>query len=172
MKHMNIVVSVIIAAAVLVAAYGVGLLVRHARMDGQLTATESPGARKAGMGRHSPADSNLAAQTRQKREQMLEKVKTMSPEEKRRLMDEQVRSRFDAGGKGQSHKMSPEEREKIAEKWQSLSEQGKKGAADARIAESKPASSEQTQAPANAEGAVTPESPDPGGSEPNKAGKG
>jgi len=184
MKHMNIVVSVIIAGAVLVAAYAVGLLVRHMRTpDGRLESaavapTEDPAALKARVAQQSPggrnasgADSNLPAEVQRQREQMLEKMKNMTEEEKRRFVEQEVRNRFSAAdGRGGSRKISPEEREKMLQKWKSLSE-GQKRAFDARAAEPEPAPEGPPQAPANAGSATTQQSPQPGGSEPNKAGQ-
>lgn len=105
MKHMNIVVSVIIAAAILVAAYAVGLLVRHARTpDGQLesaavTPIESPATLKARVAQQLPgggsagaADANLAARSQQEREQMLERMKGMTKEEKQRFTMEEAQA--------------------------------------------------------------------------------
>lgn len=112
MKHANIVVSIVIAAAVLVAAYAVGLLVRHARTPDRPRAveTEDLTAFKAQVAEQSPggvnaagADANLAAQLQQEREQMLQKMKNMTDEEKRRFTKEQVLNRFSAAaGKKQS----------------------------------------------------------------------
>ena len=103
---------------------------------------------------------------------MLEKMKNMTEEEKRRFTEEQVRTRFSAaGGRGQSRKMSPEERAKMLEKWQTLSEEEKR-AFGARIAESEPAPGQPPQPPANAGTTPAQQSPGSGGSEPNKAGKG
>ncbi len=113
MKHMNVVITVIIAAAVLVAAYGVGLLVRHARTPDRQsgpagTLTENPAILKMRLAQQSPggrlagsADSNQAARIQQERALMLEKTKNMTKEEKRRFMEEQARDRFSAAsGKG------------------------------------------------------------------------
>ncbi len=183
MKHMNIVVSVIIAAAILVAAYAVGLLVRHARTpDGQLesaavTPIESPATLKARVAQQLPgggsagaADANLAARSQQEREQMLERMKGMTKEEKQRFTMEEARKHFGAGGtRSEPRKMSPEEREKMLQKWQRMSEEEKR-ASDARPAESEPAQGEPPQAPANAEGTATQQSSEPNGAEPNKAG--
>jgi hypothetical protein len=135
MKHMKIVVSVIIIAAVLVAAYAIGLLVRHARMNdkqsGQNTGAEEL---QTQMGQQSPggryphaADEKTLKQVKQQREQMLEKVKNMTEEEKRQFIDKQVRDRFSvSGGRGKSRKMSPEDREKLMQKAQAMTEEEKK----------------------------------------------
>jgi len=114
MKHMNIVVSAIIIAAVLVAAYAVGLLVRHARMHG-LSGPTAAETFKAQVVRQMPggryprgADGNTPAQVRQQREQTLEKMKHMTEEEKHQFTEEQVRKRFGAG-KPRVHEPSPKE---------------------------------------------------------------
>jgi len=181
MKHMNIVVSIIIAAAVLVAAYAVGLLVRHARTPDShaVLVTEDSAAFKARVAQQLPggssargADGNLPAEIRQQREQMLEKMKTMTEEEKRKFTQEQVRNRFSAAGrKGRSRTLSPDELAKMMQKRQAMSEEERR-AFDARMEESQPAPGEPPQAPSIVESPTTPRSPEPGGSEPNKAGQG
>jgi len=169
MKHMNIVISVIIAAAVLVAAYGIGLLVRHARTpDRPLTpaGAESPAALKTRLAQQSPggrlagaADSNEAARIQRERAQALEKTKNMTKEQKRRFMEEQAVDRFSAASsKGRSRKLSPEEREKAA--------------FGTRIALPEPVQGQPPQAPAEAGSTAAPQSTEPNNSEPNKAGKG
>jgi hypothetical protein len=179
MKHMNTIVSVIIAAAILVAAYGVGLLVRHARTpSGQheraaVMPTESPAAIKARIAQQLPGgsarggDSKLSAEVEQKNRQMLEK---MTDEEKRRFTEEQVRSHFSGAGKGRYRNMSPEEREKMQQKWQRMSEEQKR-LLDARTVGSGPAPGVPPQPAAGAGSAPTPQKSAPGGSEPNKAGQ-
>ena len=139
MKHMNIVVSVIIIAAVLVAAYAVGLLVRHIRTQnnrsGSLAASVAEDAatlqaraeQQIPDARRSRRDEGpTPEQIRQQREQLLEKMKTMTEEEKRKYTEEQVRKRFSAAGdKGQSRKMSPQERERMMQKRRILPEEEK-----------------------------------------------
>lgn len=196
MKYMNIVVSVIIVAAVLVAAYAVGLLVRHARMHDRqpgppAVATEDPATVKAMMEQQRPggrrastADANMPAQIKAKREEMAEKMKNMTEEEKRRFTEEQVRSHLGAaGGRGRFRELSPEERQKIMRQWQALSGEEKK-AFEAQMGMSQEATGEPPQAPSDAKGTTTPQNPEqnseqnpgpsPGqsGSEPGKAGQG
>ena len=67
---------------------------------------------------------------------MLEQMKGMTKEEKQRFTMEEVRKHFGAGGtRSEPRKMSPEEREKMLQKWQRMSEEEKR-ASDARPAES------------------------------------
>jgi hypothetical protein len=169
MRHMNIVVSVIIIAAVLVAAYAVGLLVRHIRTQnnpsGSLAASvaedaatlqarteqQAPGAR-----RPRRAEGPTPEQIRQEREQLLEKMKTMTEEEKRKYTEEQVRKRFSAAGdKGQS----PKERERMMQKRQILPEGEKPQTAG-------------TQPPASGGDPNAAQQTPTQTSEPNKAGQG
>jgi hypothetical protein len=173
MKHMNIVVSAIIIAAVLVAAYAVGLLVRHIRtqnnQSGSLAASvaedaatlqarteqQAPGGR-----RPRRAEGPTPEQIRQEREQLLEKMKTMTEEEKRKYTEEQVRKRFSAAGdKGQSPKMSPQERERMMQKRQILPEGEKPQTAG-------------TQPPASGGDPNAAQQTPTQTSEPNKAGQG
>ncbi|MBN1506740.1 MAG: hypothetical protein JW955_07835 [Sedimentisphaerales bacterium] len=130
MKHMNIVISAIVIAAVLVAAYAVGLLVRHVRtqndQSGLLAASvaEDAAARQAGAEQQAPgvkrarrAEGPTPEQVRQQREQLLEKMKTMTEEEKRKYMEEEVRKRFGTNrGKGQSRALSPQDQERTLQK--------------------------------------------------------
>jgi hypothetical protein len=137
MKYTNVIVSILIVAAVLVAAYAIGLLVRQARMEDvqpQASVVEHtdtadteakmgierqlPGARPA-----QPLES--PAQLKDKREQTVKAMSNRTEEEKRQLTTKQVRSRFSAAGKGRNRNLSPGEREKVMQKWQSLSEEEK-----------------------------------------------
>jgi predicted RND superfamily exporter protein len=192
MKHMKVVVFVIIVAAVLIAAYAVGLLVRHARMNdkqtGQDTATQDL---QAQMGQQSPGgryphatDEKTLTQVRQQREQTLEKVKNMTEEEKRRFIDKQVRDRFSvSGGREKSRKMSPEDREKLMQKVQAMTEEEKK-TLGAQSSEPQATGGQEPQASPGAESTGTQQNsekssepgsgqtPGQGGSEPSKAGQG
>jgi len=197
MKYMNIAVSVIIAAAVLIAAYAVGLLVRHARTHDRqpgppaVTTNEDPATVKAMMEQQRPggrrastADANMPAQVKAKREEMAKKMKNMTEEEKRRFTEEQVRSHLGpAGGRGRFRELSPEERQKIMQRWQTLSGEDKK-AFEAQMGMSPEAAGEPPQAPSDAKDTTTQQNPEqtseqgagpgPGqsDSEPNKAGQG
>jgi hypothetical protein len=186
MKRMNIVISIIIAAAVLVAAYGVGLVVRHARTQSRqpvpATVGESPATVKAMVERQRPGgkagrpvDANMAAQTKAEREQMIEKMKNMTKEEKRRFMDEQVGKQFGTpGAKRPLRELSPEERDKIVAHGKIMSAEEEK-AFEAQKGVS-PTAEAQPPAGSDANGATPPQNPGsnpkPGGSEPNKAGPG
>jgi hypothetical protein len=196
MKYMNIVVSIVVAAAVLVAAYGVGLLVRHARMHDKqsgpsaIAAADDPAAVKAMMDKQRPGgqaghatDPNLTAKLKAEREKMLEKMKNMTEEEKHRFIEEQVRSHVGGtSGRGRFRELSPEERDKIMRKWQTMSEEEKK-AFEAQTGMS-PEAGNSPQTPSEVSGTTTQQKPDqssgqspgpssePGGSEPGKADQG
>ncbi len=149
MKHMNIVVSVIIAAAILVAAYAVGLLVRYARTSGQSGSAvavpiENPAALQSKVAQQSPggrpaggADANLAAKARQESERMREQMKGMTKEQKQRFTTEQARKRFGAGARSGPRKISPEEYERLLQKTQ-RTVAPQKEAANVGTAESEP----------------------------------
>lgn len=180
MKHMNVVVSAVIVVAVLVAAYAVGLLVRHARMGNSpsgLTATQDF---KAKVDRQMPgerharaADGNTPEQIRLQRVATLEKMKHMTEEEKRRFTEEQVRKRFGAG-KPRTHEMSPKERAEMV-RQQILPDDANQAPA-AQKGESQTTSGQQPQTTPNPGNTTTQQkpgqTPEKGGSEPNKAGQG
>ena len=134
MKHMNIVVWIVIAAAVLVVAYGVGLLVRHARTDRQSGSPADATALKAMMDKQRPGgqagrttDPNLTAKAKAEREKMLEAMKNMTEEQKRRYMEEKVRNEVGAArGRGRFRELPPDERDKITRRWQTMSDEEKK----------------------------------------------
>lgn len=160
MKHMNVVVSVIIIAAVLVTAYAVGLLVRHARMHDRQSGLVTNEDFKAKVAQQLPGeryprgtDANMAAQIRQQREQKLEEMKHMTKEEKHRLTEEEVRKRFSAAAKGQTGELSPAEREKMRQQV-------------------RPEDANQAPATRTGEPQNPGQTPGQGDAEPNKAGKG
>jgi len=170
MKHMNIVVSIVIAAAVLVVAYGVGRLVRHARTDrlsgpSAVTATDDPATVKGMMDKQRPggqagrtADPNLAAQAKAEKEKMLEAMKNMTEEEKHRYIEEQVRSQVGGtGNRKQLRELSPEERAKIMSKWQAVSGDKKTIQTPAG---SPPKAGEPAQTPSDGSDTTTQEKPD------------
>lgn len=115
MKRTNTIVMVIVAAAVLIAAYAVGLLIRHARTQRgtpdaartpqTLVDQHAPGGRR--VGREPPVD------TRPQKEALLEKVNSMTEEEKRKFTQEQVLDRVNAkSSRGPSRRPSAQEQTK------------------------------------------------------------
>lgn len=136
MKSINLIVSVIVIAAVLLAAYAVGLLIRQGRIENQrdeLRTVDAPGqtarseaaAEDAKPGpspvrRRTEAD---AKQIKEARAQQLEKKGNLTDKEKQEFRD-RIRSRFGSSKRFQN--MPPAEREKMIEKWQNMSEEEKR----------------------------------------------
>jgi len=136
MNHSNKVVSAIVAAAVLVTALGVGLVIREVRLrhagdksragaEPNLSETERRMLPGGGV-----VQSRLAAEDRAKikeqRGQVLEKMATMSQEEKKKFMD-QMREGFrerqrEMGAVGRA---TTDERAKLMEKWANMSDEEK-----------------------------------------------
>jgi len=108
MKHLNIVVFVVVGAAVLVAAYAIGLLVRQTRMpDVELPSQEVAepntvpsqdavaASRRASRRPEEPTEEERAA-ARHARAEQLAKMKTLTEEEKQQFRDK-IRQQFTAG---------------------------------------------------------------------------
>ena len=140
MKHKNTVVTLLVAAAILLGAYGIGLLVRQARMDArqreaaaeEMKAHETTvGQQVPGSGRTRRADAKAHADTRKQKEQMLTKMKSMTQEQGRELVEERVLDLVGAReGRGRFRELSEEERGKVMRAWQNLSEQEQKALKD------------------------------------------
>lgn len=98
MKQTNMIITIITIATVLVAAYAIGLLIRQARMSAKtddIATTAQIQARQqlpARGGSRQVQTDDLA-----QKEAMLEKMKNMTEEEKRKFAEEQVLKRVDAG---------------------------------------------------------------------------
>jgi len=137
MKHANTIVFVIVTAAVLLTAYGIGLLIRQARMQ------------HAGAGRHTAAAPNDMAPTeavaddygpgrgrrqrlaeedpakvKQERAETLEKMSNLTEPEQEQFR-QQVRQRVSASGGGSAADLEREKRQQMLQKWQSMSEEEK-----------------------------------------------
>ncbi len=125
MKHLNVVVFVVAAAAVLVAAYAVGLLVRQARTPNveppsqevsepnAVTSQDAVAAsRRAGRGSKEPTEEERAA-ARQARAEQLAKMQNLTDEEKQQFRDE-IRQQFTRDPQGQRRSLSEEELAQIA----------------------------------------------------------
>lgn len=168
MKHMNILVTLVVAAAVLVAAYGVGLLVRHTRSQHKpVIKADDPAVREAMLAKQRPggeagrgSDPNAAAQLAAEREKMQETMKNMTDDERRRVIEEQVRNEVStATGRRQSRSLSAAEREKTSRKWQNMTEDQKKAFRDRTV---KAPAVQESPAPSSPGAATTGQTPEPG----------
>ena len=138
MKHANTVVFVIVAAAVLLTAYGVGLLIRQARMshvepDRQTVAAPNDTAPSEAMaedygpgrGRRQRSVDEDPAKVKQQRAEMLEKMSNLTEEEQEQFR-QQVRRRFSSSGSGNpAVDLEREKRQQMFQKWQTMSEEEK-----------------------------------------------
>jgi hypothetical protein len=107
MKHRNTVITVAIIVAVLLAAYGIGMWVRHVRIEHlrekaaaenkalaeKMVTQQMPGGRRS-----AEDEQKRRAEIRKQRELQMEKVKAMTDEEKHKFVEEQVRSTTSASG--------------------------------------------------------------------------
>ncbi len=135
MKFSNRAVSLIVIVAVLLAASGVGLLIRRARMGNSQagpqagaevddTSSQSPMSPHGLDGRWTADTPEERAKLREQRAQILKKMESLTEEEK-----EQFRARIRARYSGQRagprgfQNLSPEQREEMARRWQNMSEQ-------------------------------------------------
>ncbi len=109
MKLSNTVVSVIVIAAVLVSAYALGLLIRHARTGGSRVQTPAEVNQPAGpmaVASHGPGAERIndtpeeRAKIQKQRAQAIEKMNAMTPEQKQKFR-EQIRKQVGGrqGGK-------------------------------------------------------------------------
>jgi hypothetical protein len=135
MKHANAIVFVIVAAAVLVAAYAIGLLVRQARVphtgpDERVAATPNEvavtgaGSDRYGPGRGRRRDlaQGQPTVTAQEQTEMLERMSNLTEEEQEEFR-QQIRQRFSPGGRrSQENELAAKRRAQMYEKWQSMSE--------------------------------------------------
>lgn len=136
MKHTNTVVFVIVTAAVLLTAYGVGLLIQQARVrhvgpEGHAAAGPNDAAPMAvaddygpGHGRRQRLAEKDPAQVSQERAELREKMSNLTEEEQEQLR-QQVRQRFSPSGRGTAVDLERERRRQMFEKWQSMSEEEK-----------------------------------------------
>jgi hypothetical protein len=131
MKQVSTVTTVIIAAAVLVAAYAIGVLVREIRMGSRSTGSDvavldqgatPPG---PGTGRAGAVKSADPLETRQEKEKVLKKMSNLTQEQKERFKA-QVRDSVTPSGKEQNRNPILRERDKRIQKWQSMSPEEKK----------------------------------------------
>ncbi|MBN2128713.1 MAG: hypothetical protein JW741_04425 [Sedimentisphaerales bacterium] len=137
MKHTNTIVFVIVTAAVLLTAYGVGLLIRQARMrpvgaDRHAVAApnDTPAGEAAaddygpGRGRRQRLAQEDPAKAKQEKAEMLEKMSNLTEPEQEQFR-QQVRERFSTSGRGTAADLEREKRQQMFEKWQTMSEEEK-----------------------------------------------
>jgi hypothetical protein len=144
MKQWTTIVSIVVAVAVLAAAWGIGLYIRQARLKRAETASsvrtdptirprpDVPMPGPGGPGRSSGLSADERARLREQRARTIEQMGDMSEEEKERFRA-QVRQQFDAGRQGGRRgfaELSEEERARIREqfesmrtRWENMSEQ-------------------------------------------------
>lgn len=125
MKHLNIVVFVIAAAAVLVAAYAVGLLVRQVRLSHTEPSSQQLAEPNATARRDAVAESRRInrpntqtgmeerAKLKEERAKELAKMQNMTAEEEQQFRDG-IRRQFSAGADRQRQALSPSP-ERLAE---------------------------------------------------------
>ncbi len=133
MKQGNIVVSLVLIAVVLGAAYGLGLLIRQARTGKSEPAPPAAGpneianieklvpGRRSAQSKPAPTPEQLAAAKQEKAEQLAE-VDNLTEEQKqerREALREQLRTSGREPGR-LSH-LSPEELEELRQKWPQMS---------------------------------------------------
>lgn len=136
MRYTGVIISVIIAAAVLLAAYAVGLLIRQGRIENQQTGpqtvaapneTAEPGAmiedRMPGPPRTRRDADVDRSQVKQARAEQLERKSNLTEEEKEEFR-QRIRSRFTRSRRFQN--LSEAEREKMLQKWQNMSDEEKR----------------------------------------------
>ncbi|HON90178.1 MAG TPA: hypothetical protein PLS24_03995 [Sedimentisphaerales bacterium] len=115
MKSSNTIVTVVVIAAVLIAAYGVGLLIRQARLGNApptvMTDANSPDTASkvvrtepAPGGGQTKDTPEIRAQIKERRAEMIEKMASATEEEKARFI-EQVRTRVGGRRKTQPVKV-------------------------------------------------------------------
>ena len=185
MKSINIIVSVIVVAAVLLAAYAVGLFIRQGRIENQrdeLRTVDAPGetARsEAAVGDAQPGPSHVRRsadvdpkQIKEARARQLEKMDNLTEEEKQEFR-ERIRSRFGSSKRFQN--MPPAEREKMVEKWQNMSDEEKRAFLEKMAARFRTVPERRPSAASDAsqeDGTVNEEGAAENGSEPNQPDQG
>ncbi len=175
MKQGNLVVSGVLVAGVLLGAYGLGLLIRHARLGDRepqaqpvaeandVATSETPGpGPKIGRAKPEPTPEELAA-AKQQKAAALSKVENLTEQqrqERRDALRAQLRTRRPQPG-GLPH-LSPEELKDIREKWPQMSEEERQ-AYRAKMREVRPARRPAMASPADGN------APAAGAAEPNAA---
>ncbi len=185
MKHLNVVASVILAAAVLLAAYAIGRLIRQSRMDkaepeAPLVASPNDVSELPAVN-PGPADSRRAkestpeerAQIKEQKAKRLAEMDKLTDEEKRQLRDEwRAKLRSRRGKPGRVPQLSPEELQEVSKRWATMTDEEKRafrarmeGQHRARRAQPRPARKVSSPNEPAAQ-----EATEAGASEPNNAG--
>jgi len=131
MKRMSTVTTVIIAAAVLVAAYAIGVLVREIRMSRAPAGSDAAVADQGttppgpGTGRARFVKSTDPVEIRQEKEKALKQMSNLTEEQKERFKA-QVRDSVTPSGNERNRNPALRERDKMMQKWQSMSPEEKK----------------------------------------------
>lgn len=144
MKQASVVATVILAAAVLLAAYAIGRLIRQTRLDAPAPSrqqvaepndVDQPNAMTSGRRINRPRKEltpEEKARNKQEREEKLAQRSNLTDEEKAQLRDEmRQKLRTRRAEPGQVPQMSPEELEALAERWPQMSEAEREQAAAA-----------------------------------------
>ena len=141
MKQASVVATVILAAAVLLAAYAIGRLIRQSRLDAPQPSNQQvaepndvgqPNAMTSGRRINRPRKEltpEEKARNKQERAEELAQRSNLTDEEKAKLRDEmRQKLRTRRAEPGQVPQMSPEELEALAERWPQMSEAEKEKA--------------------------------------------
>jgi hypothetical protein len=162
-KYFNVIVSLIVAAAILVAAYSIGLLVRHGRGAADSSAPpavagpneadaapETAAMPRPGQGREGAPEGRTAEEIKQARAEALERMGNLTEEEKQEFRD-RIRQRVGGRDRERLRKLTLEKQREIIQKLQDMSPEERE-AFEARLREGRrvaPAASD-ANAPADA----------------------
>lgn len=182
MKYFSTVATGIVAVAVLLAAYAVGLLIRQARIRGfqpqgqAVAAPNDTAAAKAAVESHGPGPEKVQRdETKEEEADVPEKTSNLA-EEGKGPSGARGRDRLGGkGGRGRFANLPPEEREKMRLKWQDMSEeerQAYRAKMEASSRTRREARQEATSDASESESATTEQSGEESGSEPNEADQG
>jgi hypothetical protein len=136
MKQRNIVVSLVLVAVVLLAAYGLGLLIRQARLGDrespQQVAAEpndmanleklAPG-RRSGQSKPKPTAEQLAAAKQEKAEQLAEVSNLTEQQRQERRETLRAQLRTPSPEPRRLPHLSPEQLQELRQRWPQMSEQ-------------------------------------------------
>ena len=139
MKHLDVIASVVLAAAVLLAAYAIGRLVRQSRLEkgespspaiAQPNEAATPDAAEAALppNRRRPEPTpEERAEIKAERAETLAQVSSLTDEEKLQLRDDmRQRLRSRSGKPGRVPRLSPEELETLSRQLAEMTEEEKR----------------------------------------------
>jgi hypothetical protein len=152
MKSTRVIVSIIVIVAVFVAAYAVGLIIRHARTSGQtpVAAPAEPLPKRTTQ----PTAEERAAR-KEARAQKLQQSREFTEEQKADFREEvQERIAGPAQKRPSDANVSPEESQQISKKWQSMSEEERRAFQQRMQARMRRSVPQDTPADANDSGAA------------------